>query len=196
MVELVKDVDFAWVCRVYYEDTDGQGFLYHSRCMNFFERARTEWVRSLGVTQSAWLAKGLGFVVSKAELNYHKPAYLDDALLATVQVHKVGRTRISISQQLLKLQEPTSDASFVTSVEPVLGAAGAVTPVGGASPDLPTAADLASELLVSESKIRTHETAFDVVDCIVSGHFSIAFIDLAKGKPVAMPQQMVQALSL
>lgn len=164
MVEVVQDVDFAWPSRVYYEDTDGQGYLYHSRCMNFFERARTEWVRSLGVTQSEWLAKGLGFVVSKAELNYHKPAFLDDALVATVKVLKAGRTRITLAQQLLK-----------PHLEPQGAPLEQISWAGGATKDFSFLANAATS-------------------CIVSGEFSIAFIELEKGKPLAMPPQMAQAL--
>jgi tol-pal system-associated acyl-CoA thioesterase len=137
----VSEADFTWPCRVYYEDTDGQGFLYHSRCLNFFERARTEWVRSFGVTQSEWLAKGLGFVVSSATLKYLQPAFLDDALLATVCVGKVGRSRICLTQQLLKSQGAAANRS-----------------------------------------------------CIVMGEFTIAFVDLTRQKPVAMPPQMAEAL--
>lgn len=164
-MEVVRDVNYVWPSRVYYEDTDGQGFLYHSRCMNFFERARTEWVRSLGVTQSEWLTKGLGFVVSKAELHYHRPAFLDDALLATVNVLKVGATRITLAQQLLKLDAPDSATALTALWRDML----------------------------EHSENRPSDLAGDL-SCIVSGEFSIAFIDLEKGKPVRMPAEMAKAL--
>lgn len=157
MSQVLQGTDFSWPCRVYYEDTDGQGFLYHSRCLNFFERARTEWVRSLGVTQSEWLARQLGFVVSSAELKYHKPAFLDDALVATVKVLKVGRSRISMMQDLLKSND-----------------------------DGVTHSALADQHCQAAS--WSHRK-------IVSGCFTIAFIDLAKQKPVAMPAEMSKALA-
>ena len=105
----MSEVCFTWPCRVYYEDTDGQGILYHARCLNFFERARTEWIRSLGINQSAWLARGFGFVVSSASLRYRAPAFLDDSLLATVTLRESRRTSFSVAQCLYKCAQTCED---------------------------------------------------------------------------------------
>ena len=73
-----------WPIRVYYEDTDAGGVVYHARYLQFLERARTEWLRSIGIDQSRLKReRGLVFVVSKLSLSFRRPAQLDDELLAS-----------------------------------------------------------------------------------------------------------------
>ena len=74
--------EFAWRTRVYWEDTDGGGVVYYANYLKFMERARTEWLRSLGHSQQE-IAEQYGFVfaVAEAHVNYRKPARLDDELL-------------------------------------------------------------------------------------------------------------------
>ena len=71
--------EFSWRTRVYWEDTDGGGVVYYANYLKFMERARTEWLRSLGHSQHE-LAEQYGFVfaVAEAHVNYRKPARLDD----------------------------------------------------------------------------------------------------------------------
>jgi acyl-CoA thioester hydrolase len=91
---------FIWPVRVYWEDTDAGGIVFYANYLKYFERARTEWLRSLGIEQRA-LRDSCGgmFVVSDAQLRYHLPARLDDELLVTAQPLETKRVCITILQQ-------------------------------------------------------------------------------------------------
>ncbi|HBH37676.1 MAG TPA: tol-pal system-associated acyl-CoA thioesterase [Curvibacter sp.] len=86
--------------RVYWEDTDAGGIVFYANYLKFFERARTEWLRSLGIGQQALReATGGMFVVSETAIKYHRPARLDDELLVTAKLKESGRASITIAQQ-------------------------------------------------------------------------------------------------
>ena len=86
--------------RVYWEDTDAGGIVFYANYLKFFERARTEWLRSLGIGQQALReATGGMFVVSETAIKYHRPARLDDELLVTARLQESGRASITIAQQ-------------------------------------------------------------------------------------------------
>ncbi|MDP3699906.1 MAG: tol-pal system-associated acyl-CoA thioesterase [Hylemonella sp.] len=86
--------------RVYWEDTDAGGIVFYANYLKFFERARTEWLRSLGIGQQALREQTGGmFVVSETTLKYHRPARLDDQLLVTASLRESGRASLTISQQ-------------------------------------------------------------------------------------------------
>ena len=92
--------DFIWNVRVYYEDTDAGGIVYYANYLKFFERARTEWLRSLDVDQHALLRDHDAlFVVKSVVAEYHAPAKLDDVLKLTVNIEKLGRASISFIQE-------------------------------------------------------------------------------------------------
>jgi acyl-CoA thioester hydrolase len=95
--------EFSWPLRVYWEDTDAGGIVFYANYLKFFERARTEWLRSLGIGQQALreTAGGL-FVVSETSLKYHRPARLDDELLVTACLMESGRASMTIRQRVLK----------------------------------------------------------------------------------------------
>ena len=91
---------FVWPVRVYWEDTDAGGVVFYANYLKYFERARTEWLRSLGLEQSALRASSGGiFVVSEAHIRYHRPARLDDELLVTAQPVEIARASLTIRQQ-------------------------------------------------------------------------------------------------
>ncbi len=93
---------FYWPVRVYYEDTDSGGVVYYANYLRFMERARSEWLRSLGIGQSRLMEQdGLIFVVRHVELNYLKPARFDDTLQVTVAVSGRGRASLTFDQQVL-----------------------------------------------------------------------------------------------
>jgi tol-pal system-associated acyl-CoA thioesterase len=82
---------FTWTVRVYYEDTDAGGIVYYANYLKFFERARTEWLRALGIHQQALLDnEGAAFVVRSASVDYVSAARLDDELTLTLNVEKLG----------------------------------------------------------------------------------------------------------
>lgn len=89
--------------RVYWEDTDAGGIVYYANYLRFFERARTEWLRGLGVDQRELRERdGAIFVVSEAVLRYHRPARLDDLLEVTVAVREAARASLSLRQRALR----------------------------------------------------------------------------------------------
>jgi len=91
---------FTWTIRVYYEDTDAGGIVFYANYLKFFERARTEWLRALGIGQHALLAQhGAMFVVSHASIDYHAPAKLDDIITLTLSIEKLGRASVRFVQR-------------------------------------------------------------------------------------------------
>jgi acyl-CoA thioester hydrolase len=91
---------FGWPVRVYWEDTDAGGIVFYANYLKFFERARTEWLRSLGVSQGALReSEGGIFVVGETSVRYLAPARLDDELLVTAELKSAGRASLIISQQ-------------------------------------------------------------------------------------------------
>lgn len=91
--------DFVFPVRVYYEDTDAGGVVYYANYLKFFERARTEWLRSLGVGQDALAGEtGLIFVVSGLDMKYRKPARLDDVLTIRSKVVRLGKASMEFLQ--------------------------------------------------------------------------------------------------
>jgi acyl-CoA thioester hydrolase len=91
---------FTWPVRVYWEDTDAGGIVFYANYLKFFERARTEWLRSLGVAQGSMRETAGGiFVVSETSVRYLAPARLDDELLVTAELKSGGKASLIIAQQ-------------------------------------------------------------------------------------------------
>lgn len=77
--------------RVYYENTDAGGVVYHAQYLHFFERARTEFLRQLGFSQQQLLEQNLAFVVKRLEIDYNVAARLDDLLTVETQIVKLKK---------------------------------------------------------------------------------------------------------
>ena len=93
---------FHWKVRVYWEDTDAGGIVFYANYLKFFERARTEWLRSLGVEQQQLKqATGGMFVVAETSVRYLRPARLDDELIVTASLKECGRATMTIEQQAM-----------------------------------------------------------------------------------------------
>jgi acyl-CoA thioester hydrolase len=91
---------FRFALRVYWEDTDAGGVVFYANYLKFFERARTEWLRSLGHGQERLrVDTGVVFVVTDTAVRYLRPARLDDFLAVTVQIKHAGRAQMTIAQQ-------------------------------------------------------------------------------------------------
>lgn len=89
--------------RVYYEDTDMGGIVYYANYLRYIERARSDWVRSLGVDQNAMREEdGVVFVVRRVEADYLKPAKFDDELLVRTVVKAVTGVRLIMSQEVIR----------------------------------------------------------------------------------------------
>jgi acyl-CoA thioester hydrolase len=102
---------FALPVRVYFQDTDAGGVVYHASYVNFMERARTEWMRTHGYSNAGLMKEfGVVFVVRSLKLDYLKPALLDDLLDVTAQIKEIGRSRISLLQSVRRGEEVLTEA--------------------------------------------------------------------------------------
>lgn len=91
-----------FTCRVYYEDTDLGGIVYYANYLKFIERARSEWVRDLGIDQLAMKAEGTVFAVRRIEADYLAPARFDDLLTVETAVADRSPARIVLDQTVLR----------------------------------------------------------------------------------------------
>lgn len=108
-----SDSAFTWRVRVYYEDTDAGGVVYHARYLSYFERARTEWLRALGFNQAA-LAGELGvlFTAAGASVAFRRPAQLDDELTIGVAIGRVRRASLAFEQVITRGRTEIVAGSF------------------------------------------------------------------------------------
>lgn len=86
--------------RIYYEDTDAGGIVYNANYLKFVERARTEWLRTLGITQSLLLNEQVGFVVRNVVMNNIRAAKLDDELTVVSSITKIKRASLVFYQEI------------------------------------------------------------------------------------------------
>jgi acyl-CoA thioester hydrolase len=94
---------FHWPIRVYYEDSDAGGVVYHSNYLNFMERARTEWLRHLGFEQPQLQADlGVIIVVHSMSVAFKSPAYFNDMLQIECNISKVGRGSLEMEQRITR----------------------------------------------------------------------------------------------
>lgn len=98
---MVNESSFQWPLRVYWEDTDAGGIVFYANYLKFFERSRTEWLRSLGIEQHALREQSGGmFIVSETSVRYLQPSRLDDELIVTAKLQEKGRASLIICQQV------------------------------------------------------------------------------------------------
>ncbi|MGB0902961.1 tol-pal system-associated acyl-CoA thioesterase [Halocynthiibacter sp.] len=90
--------------RVYYEDTDLAGLVYYANYLKFIERARSEYVRELGIDQAAMKSDGLVFAVSRVEADYIQPAKYDDFLNVRTEIQRATAARLTLKQQVLRAE--------------------------------------------------------------------------------------------
>ena len=102
---------FPHPLRVYWEDTDAGGVVFYANYLKYFERARTEWLRSLGFSQERLRTEsGVLFVVSQTELRCLRPARLDDLLHVSANLVHAGQASMTIAQQAQRVQDGSADA--------------------------------------------------------------------------------------
>ncbi|MDP4558051.1 tol-pal system-associated acyl-CoA thioesterase [Halomonas meridiana] len=97
--------EFSIPVRVYMEDTDAGGIVYYVNYLKFMERARSEWLRELGLNQQTLLDEGTQLVVYRMACHYAKPARLDEALTVTAKIAQQGRCRMTFEQQVRRDEE-------------------------------------------------------------------------------------------
>lgn len=112
---------FSWPLRVYWEDTDGGGIVYYANYLKYLERARTEWLRALGLEQRKLQETTGGlFVVSEANIKFLRSARLDDLLHVTARLCEMGRSSFSIDQQV-RLPHPDGAAQVLCTASVRVG---------------------------------------------------------------------------
>ncbi len=102
---------FIWPIRVYWEDTDASGVVYHASYLRFLERARSEWLRALGYGQDALREQhGVVFVVRAMRLEFLRAARLDDELVVSVALAERKRASLQMRQTIRRGETPLLDA--------------------------------------------------------------------------------------
>lgn len=98
--------DFRFPVRVYWEDTDAGGVVYYANYLRYLERARSEWLRSLGIDQVRLMhEERLQFVVVEANVRYHRPAKFDDELLVSVTLESLRGASLAMRQEIRRGEE-------------------------------------------------------------------------------------------
>lgn len=88
--------------RVYYEDTDFSGIVYHAAYLHFFERARTEFLRAIGVHHSELIGEGIAFAVRSMQIDFDAAAHIDDVLEVETRVESITPARLSLDQRITR----------------------------------------------------------------------------------------------
>ena len=108
----MERVKFEWIARVYFEDTDSGGVVYHANYLKFMERARTEWLRTLGLDQTKLKQEDkLMFVVRKIDIQYKIPARFNDELLIQTDCVKTTDYSIMLEQNILRDKQTITEGS-------------------------------------------------------------------------------------
>ena len=127
---------FTWAVRVYYEDTDVSGVVYHANYLRFFERARTEWLRALGFDQERLMQEQkIAFTVASLAVDFRIPARLDDELAVSVEVIRCGRASMQLKQEMHSM---TADKPLISTLSCRVGCVDAVNFRPTAMPELIT----------------------------------------------------------
>ncbi|MCL9782678.1 tol-pal system-associated acyl-CoA thioesterase [Vibrio sp. S4M6] len=98
---------FSWPITVYYEDTDAGGVVYHANYLKYFERARTEYLRSIGFKQNDLLQQNISFVVRNIDVDFIERARLDEQLIVRSYVSKLKKATVMFCQEIVNHQEVT-----------------------------------------------------------------------------------------
>ncbi len=109
----MSDAVHRFPVRVYYEDTDFSGVVYHAGYLRFLERGRTEMLRDLGLDQASLFAAEppIGFAVARLEIDFRRPARMDDLLEVETRVAEVGGASLAMRQRLTRAGELLVDAT-------------------------------------------------------------------------------------
>jgi len=92
--------EFIWPVRVYYEDTDAGGVVFYANYLKFFERGRSEWLNHLGIDQARLFEQQIAFAVRKAEVDYFRPARLNDQLQVVSRINEIRGTSLTFQQSV------------------------------------------------------------------------------------------------
>ncbi|GAL14431.1 4-hydroxybenzoyl-CoA thioesterase family active site [Vibrio astriarenae] len=101
------DSPFHWPVTIYYEDTDAGGVVYHSNYLKYFERARTELLRSVNISQQVLLEQKIGFVVRHMDIDFLQGAQLDDHLTVKTYISEFKKVSLSFCQEIVNPEGKT-----------------------------------------------------------------------------------------
>ncbi|PIE43653.1 MAG: 4-hydroxybenzoyl-CoA thioesterase [Gammaproteobacteria bacterium] len=96
---------FRLPIRVYIEDTDASGIVFHANYLKFMERARAEMIRACGYEMRSSLQHNINFVVSRLSINYKSPAYVDDSIVSSVRISRLGKSKVVFDQRIVRLAD-------------------------------------------------------------------------------------------
>lgn len=99
--------------RIYYEDTDFSGNVYHAAYLKFFERGRTEFLRDQGIHHSELAGQGIAFAVRSMEIAFDGAAHIDDLLTVTTEVAAISGARLTLNQAILRDEMVLTRATVV-----------------------------------------------------------------------------------
>jgi acyl-CoA thioester hydrolase len=179
IADMTKNKVFALPVRVYFQDTDAGGVVYHANYLNFMERARTEWLRTYGHSNAGLMKEfGMVFVMRSVKLDYLKPALLDDLLEVTAQIKDIGRSRLTLLQTVrrrhgvaLKVGNPLSSKLDVE-----------LTPEqSGREPPLRTSSGIGGYYL-HEAEVRRGD------ELLTEAEVHLVCVSLESFKPVSVPE--------
>ena len=102
--------------RVYYEDTDFSGYVYHANYLKYCERARSAYLREIGVDQNAMFAEGMTFVVCKIDCEFLRPAKFDDELVVETSIHRMSAARLELTQIVVGQQKSLFCAKVMVAI--------------------------------------------------------------------------------
>jgi len=117
LTEAVQAGQFQLPVRVYIEDTDAGGIVFHAKYLHYMERARTEWVRSCGVGLRAGLSENISYVVQRLNIHYAVPARLDDMLRVTAEPIGFGRVWMDFRQQVFRQASEAGESVLLASAD-------------------------------------------------------------------------------
>lgn len=105
--------------RIYFQDTDAGGIVYHSNYLDYAERARSEFLRAVGLSNQALIDRGVSFVIRQVEISYKAPARLEDLLIVRTQVAEVGHASMVMNQTVVREEQILVDMRLqVAFVDP------------------------------------------------------------------------------
>ncbi|GAA4349558.1 tol-pal system-associated acyl-CoA thioesterase [Kangiella taiwanensis] len=107
---MTKQREFSWPVRVYYEDTDVAGVVFYANYLKFYERGRTEWLRSLGWEQDVLIDKGLAFAVAHVDAKYLRPARFNDKLVVKTRISSVRKASVIFEQEIYRVDENSDES--------------------------------------------------------------------------------------
>ena len=107
---------FSFPIRIYYEDTDFSGNVYHGAYIRFFERSRTEWLRDLGIHHFELAKQGLAFAVAKMEIDFIRAAKIDDLLLVSTKIIEMKGARVVFEQDITCNNQEIARAKLVVAL--------------------------------------------------------------------------------